>query len=185
MQFTTAFVAASAALTASALPQTTPIAADAKFGILAIHSGSDIQNTPFQAALSSIIIGANSQNASCDAPTNSATFYLQDSELKLFAESATPQSLFVDRSGMGQGKVGFVTGAQPLPSNAETKGWAIDDKNVLSFNGEGLQACPNSIDGAWSVWLSGTTNPAGNSECIGISPAVQVADPAIGCSYTS
>lgn len=103
MHFTTAFLASGAALTAMALPQTTPIAEGASFGVITIRSGSEVQNSAVQAALSSLLVNANNQNASCDAPTNSATFYILDEELHLLESksSARPQTIFVDRSGMG------------------------------------------------------------------------------------
>ena len=104
MQFTTAFIASAAALTASALPQSlsTPIPEGSEFGVITIRSGSEIQNAAVQAARGSLLVGAKSQNASCDAETNSATFYIKDEELHLYAASATPQTIFVDRSGMGK-----------------------------------------------------------------------------------
>lgn len=125
MQFTTALVASAAALTASALPQTTPIAAGQGFGIITIRSGSDVQNSGVQAARSGLLVNAKSQNASCDVETNFATFYINDEqELHLWESttSARPQTVYVDRSGMGQGLIGYTTGAQPLPRNGENKG---------------------------------------------------------------
>lgn len=89
----------------SALPQAaseTPLAADAKFTLMALRSASPVHFASFEAAKSSIFVNLPAQNASCDAgPASSATFYLQDGGLFLFAESATPQQLFTDRSGMG------------------------------------------------------------------------------------
>ena len=105
MQFTTAFLASAAALTASALPQSTPIADGTAFGVITIHSGSDIQNQGIQALKSSLVIGAENQGASCDAQpaSNFATFYIQDGELNLLESksSARGQKVYVDRSGMG------------------------------------------------------------------------------------
>ena len=49
----------------------------------------------------------------------------------------------VDRSGMGMGNIGFSTGAEPLPRNAETKGWAVDAGGNLNFDGIGFLACPS------------------------------------------
>lgn len=101
MQFTTAFLASAAALTASALPQAAP-AAD-YFGVITIRSGSEIQNGGVQAARSSLLVNAKSQNASCDADSNSATFYIMDEELHLYESKSSyrPQKIFVDRSWMG------------------------------------------------------------------------------------
>lgn len=103
MQFTTALLASAAAMTASALPQSTPIAEGAAFGVITIRSGSQVQNSAIQAANSGLLVNAKSQNASCDAETNSATFYIQDEELHLLESKSSyrPQRIFVDRSGMG------------------------------------------------------------------------------------
>jgi hypothetical protein len=90
-----------------------------------------------------------------------------------------------DRNSTGQGKIGYTTGAQPAPKNSERKGWAINDQNHLQFGGKDLIACPNSIDGAWSIWAdAGVANPAGNKDCVGIAARVEdVANPN-GCLYT-
>ncbi|KAF1966790.1 hypothetical protein BU23DRAFT_441944, partial [Bimuria novae-zelandiae CBS 107.79] len=175
------------ALTASALPQTTPIAESENFGVIAIRSGSPVHNLAFQAARSSLLVGAKSQNSSCDAPgINSATFYIQDQELQLLPSrtSARPQTIFVDRSGMGMGNIGYVTGAEPLGENWETKGWAIDN-NELKFDGTGIQACPDAIDGAWSLWLQGSATPGWNENCTAITAAAIKAENPVGCWYTS
>lgn len=56
---------------------------------------------------------------------------------------------------------------------------------MLTFNGAGFLACPNSIENSWSVWVSaGVDQPAGNSNCTGIEvEAVALTDP-VSCSYT-
>jgi hypothetical protein len=206
MQIKSFILAASAAATASAAACSAPT--NKYFGVVAIHSGSAVQYQAFSASKSSIFAGLNSQNASCDRPDEkSATFYIQDGSLYLYAASATPQEVFVDRSGMGkshphpqnmeresqgtnrnstgQGKIGYTTGAQPAPKNSERQGWSIDDQNHLQFGGNGLIACPNSIDGAWSIWAdAGVANPAGNKDCVGIAARVEdVANPN-SCIYT-
>ncbi|PKX91374.1 cell wall protein PhiA [Aspergillus novofumigatus IBT 16806] len=182
MQIKSFVVAASAAATASAAAcQATT---NKYFGIVAIHSGSAVQYQPFSAAKSSIFAGLNSQNASCDRPDEkSATFYIQDGSLYLYAASATPQEIFVDRSGMGQDRLHHRRSASP--KNSERQGWAVDDQNHLQFQGNGLIACPNSIDGAWSIWAdAGVANPGGNKDCVGIAARVEdVANPN-GCVYT-
>ncbi|KAI1472145.1 cell wall protein PhiA [Daldinia caldariorum] len=174
----------------TAMPQATPgakIAPGAKFSLMALRSASEVHFAGFEAAKSSLFLKLPSQNASCDAgPADYATFYLQDDGgLYLYAASATPQQLYVDRSGMGQGKLGYTTGAQPTPRNGERTSFALDESNDLTFNGAGFIACPDSIDGAWSVWVSaGVNQPAGNQGCLGISVrAVEVSKPN-GCLYT-
>ncbi|KAJ5929915.1 hypothetical protein N7466_005408 [Penicillium verhagenii] len=155
------------------------------FGIVAIHSGSRVQYSSFNAALSSIFAGLSSQKASCARPKEQdATFYLKDRALYLYDESATPQEIYVDRSGMGQGKIGYTTGAQPAPKNAERAGWAIKNGH-LQFAGNDLIACPDSVDGAWSIWASaGVSNPAGNSNCVGIEALVESTAKPNACLYT-
>lgn len=152
------------------------------FGVIAIRSGSPIQNAGFQASDSRLVVGATKQNASCSS--NFASFWINgDGELNLFSTDNPPQKVFVDRSGMGQGIVGYVTGAQPLVRNGETKGWAVKN-NALEFDGTSLQACPGAIDNAWSLWLSGVTNPGGNSGCLGISTLVVNTTSPVSCTYS-
>ncbi|KAF7592525.1 hypothetical protein BBP40_012748 [Aspergillus hancockii] len=182
MQIKNIALAASVAATAAAAPAAeTPT----YFGVIAIHSGSGVQNSAFNAAKGSIFAGLKDQGASCARPNEqSATFVINDGVLSLYDKSATPQDIYVDRSGMGQGKIGYTTGAQPAPKNAERKGWAIQDGH-LQFDGSSLIACP-SIEGSYSIWASaGIANPGGNENCIGIAAhVVETKDPN-GCSYTS
>lgn len=98
----------------------------------------------------------------------------------------TRQALIMFSRRIGQGKFGYTTGMEPPPRNAEETGWVLDEANDLSLNGTGLIACPNSIDGAWSVWVdAGVDQPAGNSDCVGFSArAVQIDEPN-SCLYTS
>jgi hypothetical protein len=98
----------------------------------------------------------------------------------------TRQALIMFSHIIGQGKFGYTTGTEPPPRNAEQTGWVLDEANNLSLNGTGLIACPNSIDGAWSVWVyAGIDQPAGNSDCVGFSArAVQIDEPN-SCLYTS
>ncbi|KAI8959399.1 cell wall protein PhiA [Daldinia sp. FL1419] len=178
------FIGASSALPQAASPAS--LEPNAKFSLMALRSASEVHFASFGAAKSSIFLKLPSQNASCDAgPADYATFYLQDGGLYLYAASATPQQLYVDRSGMGQGKLGYTTGAQPPPRNGERASFTLDENNDLTFNDAGFIACPNSIDGAWSVWVSaGVSQPAGNEGCLGISVrAVEASEPN-GCLYT-
>lgn len=201
MQLKNVVFAASLAATATAAPAAEPNT----FGAVAIHSGSGVQYSSFNAAKSSIFAGLRSQNASCARPKEQdATFYIQDGALYLYDKSATPQEIFVDRSGMGmstiletsvgpdtdrfknegQGIIGYTTGAQPAPRNSERKGWAIKNGH-LQFAGEDFIACPNSIDGAWSIWASaGVANPGGNENCVGIAARVEKTSNPNPCHYT-
>ncbi|KAI0543213.1 hypothetical protein GGR58DRAFT_451135 [Xylaria digitata] len=173
-------------------PSSTAVAPGEPFGLMALRSASPIHFAQFDAAQSSIFLNLPAQNATCDdgtKPTEAdyATFTVTEAgELYLFRRSATPQQLFVDRSGMGQGKLGYTTGAQPAPRNGERTAFSLDENNSLSFNGAGFLACPNSIDGAWSVWVdAGVANPGGNSDCLGLNArAVKIVDAANSCLYT-
>lgn len=99
MQIKNILFAASVATTASALPSTQ----SETFNVVSIHSGSGVQYAGFNAAKSSILAGLKSQGASCARPKEQdATFYIKDGALYLYAASATPQEIYVDRSGMGK-----------------------------------------------------------------------------------
>ncbi|KAJ5156882.1 hypothetical protein N7492_009685 [Penicillium capsulatum] len=181
MQFKNVVFAASLIAGATAAPATE----SKTFNVISIHSGSGVQNAGFNAAKSLFFAGLSSQNASCARPKDQfATFYINDGALYLYDRSATPQEIFVDRSGMGQGKIGYTTGVQPAPKNSERRGWAVKDGH-LQFAGNDLIACPNSIDGAWSIWASaGVANPAGNKDCVGIAARVEETSNPNGCHYT-
>ncbi|PWY93862.1 hypothetical protein BO94DRAFT_612408 [Aspergillus sclerotioniger CBS 115572] len=171
------------AATAAALPATDASSSET-FGVIAISSGSGVQNSAFNAAKSSIFAGLKSQNASCDRPQEQfATFYINQGSLYLYDASATPQEIFVDASGMGQGVIQYTTGAQP--ASGARGGWAIDSNNHLQYNGKDLIACPNSIDGAWSIWADADVeNPGGNKDCVGIAARIEKTTNPNGCVYT-
>ncbi|KAF2444068.1 hypothetical protein P171DRAFT_521463 [Karstenula rhodostoma CBS 690.94] len=186
MQFITLLIASAAAVSASALPKKTPIATGQGFGVITIRSGSEIQNSGVQAANSGLLIHAKSQNASCDADTNFATFYInKEQELHLVesTSSARPQTIYVDRSEKGQGLIGYTTGAQPVPGAGEAKGWTVDN-NELKFKGTGIQACSGGVDGSWSLWLDGPHKAGNNESCISVISSAIKSDKPIGCWYT-
>ncbi|KAI3317168.1 hypothetical protein HD806DRAFT_515644 [Xylariaceae sp. AK1471] len=178
--------------TSSSTPSSTAIAPGDKFGLIALRSASPIHFASFDAALSSIFLNLPSQNATCNdgaKPTTPdyATFTLsEEGGLYLYGDSTTPQQLYADRSGMGQGRFGYTTGDQHGPRNGERTTFAIDENSELALNGAGFIACPNSIDGAWSVWVdAGVANPGGNSGCLGLAArAFKVADAPNSCLYT-
>ncbi|OJJ31282.1 hypothetical protein ASPWEDRAFT_45238 [Aspergillus wentii DTO 134E9] len=183
----------SSAIPSSAVPSTAPSASASAaplgqkpFNVLSIHSGDAVQYAAWNAAKGSLFAGLKSQNASCARPQEqSATFYIQDGALFLYKTDFPTQEFYVDRSGMGQGKIGYTTGAQPTPRNSERQGWAIDANNHLQFAGKNLIACPNSIDGAYSIWASaGTNTPGYNKGCVGIAARVEQAKNPNACQYT-
>ncbi|KAF4950913.1 hypothetical protein FSARC_13049 [Fusarium sarcochroum] len=161
-----------------------------KFEALALRSASEIHFAGLQATKSHLSLNVKSQGASCDAgkKENQATFNLVDGELYLYKTDNPPQQLYVDRSGMGQGIIGYTTGAEPAPKNAERKGWKIDKDGNLTFGGNGFIACPNSkkSGGSYSVWASaGVSNPGGNKNCLGFSARTAEIKKPVGCLYTS
>ncbi|KAI5295784.1 hypothetical protein KEM55_006049 [Ascosphaera atra] len=153
------------------------------FGVISIRSGSDMQYASWGASQSMIGAGLSQQNASCNTdPYNAATFQIRDGALYLYSTQNPPQEVYVDRSGMGQGVIGYTTGAQPAVSGAERKGWAIDGE-YLTFKGQGFIACP-ARDG-FSVWVdTGVENPGFNEGCEGIAArTIETSNPA-DCLYS-
>lgn len=161
-------------------------APDDKFGLIAIRSGSEVQNQGITASNGRLSVGGK-QDASCDKPdTNFATFYI-DSEGSafLYAASATPQQLWVDASGMGQGIVGYTTGAQPTPRNASRGKFAVDIDGHLTFEGISAQACPTgNADLGYSLWFSTLEKPGYNEGCLPIALRAIKADEPVGCFYS-
>ncbi|KAI2605329.1 cell wall protein PhiA [Hypoxylon fragiforme] len=178
------FFGASTALPSPQL-QARAIDPNAKFHLTATVDG---KATDVQAALSSLFVNLPAQNATCDVGHDAtATFFLKDDGLFLFAKSATPQQLYADRSGMGQGKFGYTTGAQPTPKNGERTPFTLGYDNQLQLKGsDKFIACPNSVQGAWSIWASsGVANPAGNSGCKETTLKASVVANPNGCIYSS
>ncbi|EME38880.1 hypothetical protein DOTSEDRAFT_112156, partial [Dothistroma septosporum NZE10] len=157
-----------------------------KFGLIAIRAGSPIQNSGITASNGSIFVGGK-QDADCDKTSNFSTFFLQDGEAYLYTASATPQQLWVDRSGMGQGVCGYTTGAQPTPRNAERKTFAISQQGYLEFDGMGSVACPpgeQNKDAGWSIWFTTSDKPGFNEGCLSLALRAIKADEPAGCLYT-
>lgn len=159
-----------------------------RFEALALRSASPIHFNAVQASKSFLFLNRAKQGASCDKQTdNHAVFELDKGELFLYKTDNPPQQLYVDRSGMGQGLVGYTTGLQSPPSKAERKGWKIDKKGNLTFKGAPFIACPNSKKpgGSWSVWVNaGVESPAGNKRCLGFVVRAIETDTPTGCLYT-
>lgn len=172
---------------ASAAPQMkarSTIAVGEQFGLTAIRSGTDVHLSSFQAADGRIFAGLTTQNASCDTPTNTATFWLND-EGSLYLNTDAPyQQLWVDASGMGQGIFGYTTGAQPPPRNGGRGNFTLDDSDNLTYNGNSFIACPYKE--GYAIWVNaGVDNPAGHENCTSIAVLATKADTPISCSYTS
>ncbi|KAL1646599.1 hypothetical protein SLS58_003185 [Diplodia intermedia] len=167
-----AFLAAAGAASAA------PAATDKYFGAVAIHSGTAIHNSGVSASQNSLWLD-HAQDASCDKPnTDFATFYIQDGAAYLYAASATPQQLYIDRSGMGRGKIGYTTGAEPTPKNAERTGFAVNKNGHLTFDGsDGFYACPSGE--SYGIWQQ-----AFSADCIAFAFSAQYTSSPVGCSYS-
>ncbi|KHO00756.1 uncharacterized protein MAM_01534 [Metarhizium album ARSEF 1941] len=154
------------------------------FDIMALRSASPIHFAPLSAAQGSLFLNLRHQGATCKGANNRATFYLDESKLFLYSDGDVVQQVYVDRSGMGQGKIGYITGDARAPRNAEFDGWSIDPAGNLVFHNNILQACPGSIDDSWSVWLTEVINPGGNTGCLGFSPRSLPIDKPVSCVYS-
>lgn len=169
-------------------PPQTPLAPgpDDKFGLIAIHSGSVLQNQGITAKNGRLFVGGK-QDAGCTTPSDFATFYLKDGQGWLYGE-ATPQQLWVDASGMGQGITGYTTASQAPPSSASRTTFTVDGDAHLLFNGISAQACPpadDNVESGWPIWFSEADKPGYNEGCIDINLRAIKADNPVSCFYTS
>ncbi|KAF4980447.1 hypothetical protein FZEAL_3563 [Fusarium zealandicum] len=163
-----------------------PIVSKPSFQIHSFRTSSGIDKSILGAADKSLFLGLPNQHASCDGgkTPDSAYFYLKNSELFLYTTSDPVQQVYVDRSGMGQGYIGYITGKQSPPRNAESIGWQLDGEGAITFKGTGLKACPGA-KGVWSIWLSvGSGNPAGHKECLDFTALALHVNDAVGCHYS-
>ncbi|KAM4068097.1 cell wall protein phiA [Hirsutella rhossiliensis] len=167
-----------------------PPAGSKPFQIMSLRSASPIHFGQVSASKSNIFLNAQKQDAVCEvkdkskAPTE-ATFYIKDEVLYLYTGKGPVQKAFVDRSGMGQGKLGYLSGNGPLPPRFEDKGWKVDKAGDLNFNGKNLIACPGSKNGPWTVWVA-TDNltPGGNKGCLGFSARTLPSENPVRCRYS-
>ncbi|KND92155.1 hypothetical protein TOPH_03119 [Tolypocladium ophioglossoides CBS 100239] len=156
------------------------------FNLMALRSASPIHFAPVSAARSSIFLNLKDQGAECKGDSyNRATFYLKDGGLFLYSKGGKRQQIFVDRSGMGQGKMGYLTDNTYPPPHFELTGWTIDKYEDLNFKGISLLACPGSFQDAWSVWVvTDNLTPGGNKGCLGIiSRTISITKP-VSCEYS-
>jgi hypothetical protein len=187
---TTTLLATTAALaTAAPTPDNTKPAPLDRFRIMTLRSGSDIQYASVQALDNGFRINAPSQNSSCGADVNYATFYFTESGDLYLNTDGPPQQAFVDRSGMGQGVMQYTTGVQGIGRNQERGPFKVDDESNLVFvsaNGDttGFQACPNALGGGYSVWLAGVAEPAGLKGCVGFTARALKEVDAKECMYS-
>ncbi|KAF4452134.1 hypothetical protein F53441_4971 [Fusarium austroafricanum] len=157
---------------------------------LALRSASPIHFNYLQASKESFELKLKNQGASCDrgVKQNEATFNLVGDELWLYSKGNPGQQAYVDFSGMGQGKFGYTTGAQPMPKNAQRKGWKIDKDGYLTCDGASFVACPmgdNLEKTSWSVWVyNSIDNPGGNKNCVPFTVKAAKIKKPVGCLYS-
>ncbi|KAJ0158533.1 Cell wall protein phiA [Colletotrichum tanaceti] len=158
---------------------------------MALRPSSPVHYSLFQAARGNIFLNLPNQNATCDngqtiVQEKAATFALNpDGGLYLYRRSPSPQQIYADLSGMGQGKLGYTIGAQPPPRNAEETGWAVGQDGQLTLRGFGFIACPGAIENSWSVWMdTGRPNPGGNAGCVGVPISLSEVKEPSSCDYT-
>jgi hypothetical protein len=178
------FASMAAALPA---PQIQTPTGNEPFGLIAMHSGSAVHLQSLTASKGSIKVGGT-QDATCasKSPNNSATFFLSNGGMGLFTSDATPQQVWTDRSGMGQGVTGYTSGAQKAPRNGEYVPFSIDGQGNIVFDGTSPQACPiNGGADGWSIWFSDAKKPGYNEGCIGVALMAVKAETPVRCVYTS
>ncbi|KAK3304183.1 uncharacterized protein B0T15DRAFT_232133 [Chaetomium strumarium] len=159
-----------------------------KFGIMALRSASPIHFA--MAGASQGKLGFNFPDSKNDAqctdgqkPT-AATFTLKDGELYLYGSDQV-QQIYVDRSGMGQGVLGYFNkDVSRPPRNGELSGWSVDENDNLTFDGTPLKACPGT-DNAYYIWASGADKPAGIEGCLGFSARTVTKSDAVQCTYST
>ncbi|KAL2272039.1 hypothetical protein VTJ83DRAFT_1410 [Remersonia thermophila] len=190
MQFKTVLLSLLAAVASAAPSRKACPAPVRKFGIMALRSASEIHFGRVSATQSHMVLNlaegkADAQCADGSSGENGAIFYIKDGELFLYGKD-TSQFFFADRSGMGQGVMQYMNGTGgPLSGRLETKGWAVDENDNLTFNGNSLIACPNSILNGWNVWINvGSGRPAGQEGCLGFSARTVTVTNPVKCDYS-
>jgi hypothetical protein len=193
MKFTTSAIIATTAAVVSALPADNPDSyrpgPDDVFSIMALRSASPVHHTQIQAINGAYYLGNPDQGAQCGPVNpNYAQFFLtKEGDLYLYTPNP-PEQTFIDRSGMGQGVMGYTQGVMPIGRNQERGPFIINDEGNVVLNATGgavgFQACPNALGGGYSVWLEGATNPGGNSDCIPFTAKAVKENNILKCDYS-
>ncbi|KAF4589764.1 cell wall protein PhiA [Ophiocordyceps camponoti-floridani] len=163
------------------------------FQLMSLRSASDIHFGQISASESNIFINLPDQKAVCKGQDpKSAIFYMKDSQLLLYTGADAPvQRIFVDRSGTGQGKMGYLTGNGKVQPPFEVTGWNLrnigkdqSSGQALYFNDKSLIACPGDAGKGWTVWVAtDNQHPGGNQGCLGFTARViETANP-VACQY--
>ncbi|KAK7535391.1 uncharacterized protein J3D65DRAFT_669456 [Phyllosticta citribraziliensis] len=160
------------------------------FGLIAIRSGSPLQNQGLTALQSGLSIGRK-QDANCYGETSDfATFQLNVETEELFLFNTTElskQQFYTDRSGMGRGVLQYSNGIDTsFGKRSETKGFAINENGSLQFDGSDFLACPyGDSETEWTVSIDvGNIDPFYTGKnCTGfIAKTIETTTP-VGCFY--
>ncbi|KAK4233247.1 hypothetical protein C8A03DRAFT_39059 [Achaetomium macrosporum] len=166
-----------------------PAGDERKFGIMALRSASPIHFAPAKATQGKLVFNLpdSKMDAQCTDGSKGekgAIFTLKDGELYLYGKDQV-QQIYVNRSGMGQGVLGYFNkDTSNPPRNSELKGWAVDATENLTFDGTGLLACPGGDD-AFYIWASGVDKPAGIEGCLPFSARTVTQNDAAECTYST
>ena len=193
MKFTTTAIAASAVALTSALPAAQSGSPGntlyQTFKAVAYFDGESEAGLPIQAYKGGLRVDGPPQGNQCGPvnPDYAVFSIIENGDMYLYTPNP-PQQLFVDRSGMGQGVIGYTQGVQPIGRNQERGPFSVTDEGDLVFGKDnstvGFQACPNALGGGYSIWLQGVDNPGGNSDCKDVAVKVEVVQNALKCVYT-
>ncbi|KAG5980485.1 hypothetical protein E4U55_003984 [Claviceps digitariae] len=187
MKFSAAVFSVAMAGCALALPASCPSPVGPKpktFDLTAVRPGSPIQNLSVGAASKGLLLNLANQNATCKGENKLATFRLDGSKLFLYSDDETPQQIFVDPSGMGQGIVGYADAGSRFSRYAQTGPWSINASGDLEFAGKNFLACPGALDGAWRVWANFVERPGGSEGCLDFVAHVEPIDKPVSCHYS-
>ncbi|GAO14150.1 uncharacterized protein UV8b_06554 [Ustilaginoidea virens] len=185
MKFTAA-IASSILLSGSTLAAPTTTNRSWPFIITSMGSPTPVHYGRLTAANMGFTINGSNQGAQCDKENDSATFQLQGSQLFLYSANNEVQQVFVDRSGMGGGAIGYFDNTKSAPgSHFELDGWSINHKDQLVFGNSKLAACPPYEEGGvWTVRVISTENQAESKSCIHFDARVTPQDNPSSCIYS-
>ncbi|KAG6005467.1 hypothetical protein E4U21_007936 [Claviceps maximensis] len=155
------------------------------FDLTALRPSSPIQDFSVGASNRGLLLNLADQNATCKGENKRATFFLDGTKLLLYSDDGnTRQQIFVDRSGMGQGIMGYGDAGSRFSRYAESEGWTINASGNLEFAGNNFLACPGAPDGSWRVWASSVQRPGGSEGCLGFVAHVVPNDNPVSCHYS-
>lgn len=143
--------------------------------------GADFHHSLVSAWKGGFTVDGQPQTADCARPQEYATFVIRDREAYMYTgrNSENPQQLFTDRSGMGRGILGYLSGPHGIPENWQTGPWDLNEKTgVLSFEGANFWACPRGDWPGYKLWL-GQFEP----DCVKVKVKAEKVKKPVKCSY--